>query len=96
MTALMIFVDADRARDVERLLEVRDLPGYTEIPNVLGKGRTGRKLGTRAFPGSTTLYFTVAPRPEGEGLVRALRELRDSRGPAEGLKVYAFNSEELL
>ncbi len=96
MTALLIFVDADRAGDVERLLEARGLPGYTEIPNVLGKGRTGRKLGTRAFPGSTTLYFTVATRADGEGLVRSLRELRDSRGPAEGLKVYAFNSEELL
>lgn len=96
MTALLIFVDADRAGDVERLLEARGLPGYTEIPNVLGKGRSGRKLGTRAFPGSTTLYFTVATRADGAGLAQALRELRDSRGPAEGLKVYALNSEELL
>ena len=36
MTALLIFVDAARAGDVERLLETRGLPGYSEIPNVLG------------------------------------------------------------
>ncbi|MDP3909564.1 MAG: hypothetical protein Q8Q14_04155 [Gemmatimonadales bacterium] len=96
MTALMIFVDADRARDVEQILEARDLPGYTEFPTVLGKGQTGRKLGTRAFPGSTSLYFTVLPRNNAPALIDALRELRARRGAAEGLKVYAFNTEELL
>ena len=96
MIALMIFVDADRAPDVEQVLETRDLPGYTEFPNVLGKGQTGRKFGTRAFPGSTSLYFTVLPRVDAPALLDALRDLRARRGATEGLKVYAFTTEELL
>ena len=96
MKLVMMLVDADRAPDVERVLEQRDLPGYTEIPQVLGKGQTGRKLGTRAFPGATTLYFTVIPAAHVGGLFEALRQLRDARGPAEGLRVFTLDTEELL
>jgi hypothetical protein len=96
MKLVMILVDADRAPDVERILDRRGLPGYTEIPRVLGKGETGRKLGTRAFPGAETLYFSVIPATEVEGLAGDLRALRDARGPAEGLRVFTLDSEELL
>jgi hypothetical protein len=96
MKLVMILVDADRAPDVERVLEVRGLPGYTEIPQVLGKGHTGRKLGTRAFPGATTLYFTVIPAGDVGGLAGELRHLRTARGPAEGLRAFTLDSEELL
>jgi Nitrogen regulatory protein P-II len=96
MKLVMILVDADRAPDVERVLEARGLPGYTEIPQVLGKGHTGRKLGTRAFPGATTLYFTVIPATDVDGLAGELRHLREARGPAEGLRAFTLDTEELV
>jgi len=96
MKLVMILVDADRAPDVGRVLEHRKLPGYTEIPQVLGKGHTGRKLGTRAFPGATSLYFTVIPVPQVAGLAEELRQLQAARGPAEGLRAFTLDTEELL
>ena len=96
MKLLLIFVDADHAADVERLLEASDVPGYTEVPNALGKGRTGRKLGTRAFPGSSTLYFVGLPDGECHGLCDELRRLRDAKGREEGLKAYAIDTMEVL
>lgn len=96
MKLVLILVDADRAPDVERILEHRGLPGYTEIPQVLGKGHTGRKLGTRAFPGATALYFTVIPPADVAGLFAELRDLRATRGSAEGLRVFTLDTEELL
>ena len=96
MKLVMILVDADRAPDVEGVLERRALPGYTEIPQVLGKGHTGRKLGTRAFPGATTLYFTIIPVAQVAGLAEELRGLRATRGPAEGLRAFTLDTEELL
>ena len=96
MKLVMILVDADRAPDVEAILERREMPGYTEIPQVLGKGETGRKLGTRAFPGATTLYFTVIPAPQAAGLAEELRRLREARGSAEGLRVFTIDTEELI
>jgi hypothetical protein len=96
MKLLMIVVDAEHAADVERLLEVSDVPGYTEIPNALGKGRSGRKLGTRAFPGSTAVYFIALAEGECLGLCNELRSLRESKGPDEGLKAYVFDTMEVL
>jgi hypothetical protein len=93
---LLIFVDGDHADDVERLLEKSDVPGYSEFPNVLGKGKSGRKLGNRAFPGSSTLYFVALPDGECHGLCAELRELRDAKGPEEGLKAYILDTMEVL
>jgi len=96
MKLLLVFVDADHADDVERLLEQADVPGFSEFPNVLGKGKTGRKLGNRAFPGSSTLYFVALPDGECHGLCTELRKLRDTKGPEEGLKAYILDTMEVM
>jgi len=95
-TLMIIFVDAQHAADIERLLEDCEVPGYSEIPTVLGKGATGRKLGTRAFPGSSTVYLVAIDDTCREPLAERLRALRSERGPSEGLKVFALDTEEVL
>jgi len=96
MTLLLIFVDADHAEDVERLLDAHGVPGYSTFPNVLGKGTTGRKFGNRAFPGSNTLYFVALPDGNCRGLCDALQALRTEKGPEEGLKAYTLDTTEVL
>ncbi len=96
MKLLLIFVDTDHARDVERILDESDVPGYSEFPTVLGKGATGRKLGSRAFPGSSSLYFVVLPEGDCGGLCDRLKELQHARGPEEGLKAYVMDTMEVL
>jgi len=96
MKLLMIVVDADHAADVERMLDASEVPGYTELPSALGKGRTGAKLGTRAFPGSSTVYFVALPDGECRGLCDELRRLRQDKGPETGLKAYVFDTMEVI
>ncbi len=96
MKLLLIFVDADHAKDVERILNDHGAPGYSAFPNVLGKGKTGRKLGTRAFPGSSTLYFVGIGDDGCQGLCDRLRELQQHAGPEEGLTAYTIDAEEVL
>ncbi len=96
MKLLLIFVDTDHARDVERLLDAHGVSGYSTFPNVLGKGETGRKLGTRAFPGSSSLYFVALPDGHCQGLCDELRNLREAKGPEEGLKAYTLDTMEVL
>ena len=96
MKLFIIIVDSDHREDVQALLDQCGLPGYTEIPTVLGKGETGRKLGNRAFPGSSTLFFAAVDDDCAARLPGELRRLRDERGREEGLKVYAMETEELL
>jgi hypothetical protein len=96
MKLMMIFVDADHGADVERLLESSDVPGYSEFPSVLGKGQTGRKFGSRAFPGSSTLYFVALRDGSCGGLCDQLAALRKEKGPGEGLRVYVFDALEVV
>lgn len=93
---LIVFVDAAHAEDVERILNEHELLGYSEIDGVLGKGATGRKLGSRAFPGSSTCFIAaVTPECQGE-LTERLRELLRARGAEEGLKLFSLNVDELI
>ena len=96
MKLLLIFVDADHAADVQRLLEASDVAGYSELPNVLGKGKTGIKRGNRAYPGSSTLYFVALPEGDCGALCDGLHTLRGTKGPEEGLKAYIMDTTEVL
>jgi hypothetical protein len=96
MKLLLILVDSNHSEDVERILDEHDVGGYSELPNVFGKGVTGRKEGTRAFPGSSTLYFTAIGDNTCESLCKALQELRDSAGKEEGLRAFMLETKEVI
>ena len=96
MKLLMVLVDSNHQEHVERILNEHDVPGYTELTNVLGKGDSGRKLGSRAFPGSNTLFFTAVDRDICETLCADLRDLRDQGGREEGLKAFILEAESVV
>ncbi len=96
MKLLMILVDSNHQKDVEEILERHNVSGYTEVPNVLGKGETGRKLGSRAFPGSNNLFFTAVDGDICQTLCADLRALRERAGKEEGLKAFILDAETVL
>ena len=96
MRLLFILVDSNHRDDVEAILDAQNVPGYSELPTVLGKGATGKKMGSRAFPGSSTLYFTILNPGMCEGLCGELKALRDKAGPEEGLRVFSLDAEMVL
>jgi hypothetical protein len=55
--------------------------GYTEIPGVHGSGRTGPRLGSRAFPETSSILFAVVESEAVEGLVEGVRA---AAGPRDG------------
>jgi hypothetical protein len=96
MKILLIFVDADHAADVEGLLDASDVPGYSRFPDILGKGVSGRKLGSRAFPGSSALFFVALPEGTCAGLCDDLERLRAAKGPEEGLRAFVLEADEVV
>ena len=96
MKLVMMIADAAYAAHLEQMLEECHVSGFTEIPNVLGKGATGKKFGSRAFPGSSTMYLAALDEHCMQPLQERLRSLRDTHGPEGGLKAYTINTEELL
>lgn len=59
MKMLMIVVDEAKKEELEILLNDAGVDGYTEIPRVMGMGDTGPRLGSRAFPRTSAVIFTV-------------------------------------
>jgi hypothetical protein len=93
MKLLMIMVDSNHQEGVEKILDAHEVSGYTELPNVLGKGKSGRKLGSRAFPGSNTLYFTAVGGNMCETLCADLKALDEKTGPEEGLTAFILDTQ---
>jgi len=95
MKMAMMIVDAGHADDVKKMLLDCDVPGYSEIPNVLGMGTTGRKMGSRAFPGSSTLFMLALEEHCVHMLSDKLAQLRHAEGSDEGIKAFTFDIQEL-
>lgn len=55
---VLIYSGATPGR-VTDLLDGLPVEGYTELDRAHGVGRTGRRLGTRAWPGESTVVFTM-------------------------------------
>jgi hypothetical protein len=96
MKLLMILVDSENQEEVERLLEEHEVPGFTELPNVLGKGVSGKKFGSRAFPGSNTLYFTAVDGNICQTLCGELKALDERSGPDGGLSAFMLEADKVV
>src|SRR5512140_1289294 len=72
MQMLMIIVESTHRERVEAALAEHRAPGLTEIPTVYGRGQTGDRLGSRAFPESSSIIFTVVEDGKADELLAAI------------------------
>ena len=61
MKLLMIIIDSSLKEELEVLLQRNAVLGYTEIPQVHGVGETGIRMGSGAFPKTSSVFFSVLP-----------------------------------
>ena len=59
MKLLMIVIDSECSEELEVLFKKVGVAGYTEISGVHGVGETGIRMGSGAFPETSSLFFTV-------------------------------------
>jgi hypothetical protein len=74
MKLLLIVYSGSKSRLVPELLEAHQAGGYTRLVPAHGAGETGRREGTRAWPGAAEVYFTVVSADRVGALTTALRE----------------------
>lgn len=72
MQMLMIIVQSDHKERLEAALSEKHVLGYTEIPTVYGMGTSGPRLGSRAFPESSSIIFTVVEEGKVDELLAAI------------------------
>jgi hypothetical protein len=59
MKLLMIIVDSECREELEVLLQRNGALAYSEIPNAHGVGQSGIRMGSRAHPKTSSIFFTV-------------------------------------
>ncbi len=94
MKLLMLIVDEARKEELEVFLNRAGVVGYTEIPHAIGFGSTGPRLGSRAFPKTSAVIFTVIQAEALDPLIRDIRAYCDDCG--EKLKMIVWGVEQAL
>lgn len=59
MKMLVIIYSGPEPDRVQAVLDAHPVGGYTEFGEVRGVGATGRREGSRAWPGRSTLFMSV-------------------------------------
>jgi|MudIll2142460700_1097286.scaffolds.fasta_scaffold354123_2 hypothetical protein len=72
MKMLLIVYSGPRPGLVPDLLERHHVDGWTEMPRAHGAGTTGRREGTRAWPGDATVFFSFAPDERAREVIEAV------------------------
>ncbi len=81
MQMLMFVVESSHKDRIESALREHEVIGYTEVPTVYGIGRSGPRLGSGAFPETSSLILTVLEEEKVAGLLAAIEaECPDCRG----------------
>lgn len=93
MKMLMILCPDERQKEVRELIARHDVHAYSEIPNVLGEGKTGKHFGTPIWPGASALVFTVVDAAKKTELVLALKAYHETLFEGEGLRVFSLPVE---
>jgi hypothetical protein len=93
MKLLLVIYSGSDSRLVPELFDRHQAGGYTEMRGVHGAGMTGKREGTRAWPGDASLYFSVVPSERVEPLLAALRDRAAALAPAERLHATVLPAE---
>ena len=93
MKMLMLVYSGSSPRRISSLLDAHHAGGYTEFRNAHGAGSTGKRDGSRAWPGESTLYVSVLPADQSAELVDALRDESTRLPPGERLHVAVLPTE---
>lgn len=73
MKMLMLVYSGASPNRVSSLLDAHHAGGWTEFAGVHGAGGTGRREGSRAWPGDSTLFVSVVPAATATALVDAVQ-----------------------
>ncbi|MGE5925908.1 MAG: hypothetical protein ACM357_01025 [Gemmatimonadota bacterium] len=87
MRMLVVIYGGPRRDLVPAILDRAGVSGWTQLAEGRGAGRSGRREGTRAWPGESEVYFSVADEAVIGSVVEALRAQTGNAVPGERLHV---------
>jgi len=96
MTMLVVVADSDAMPAFERALVDSGDNGFTVVPTVSGRGRSGLHAGDRVHPGGSSVLFLVLPDEDEETTVNVLRAVRDRENVADTTRIFSVPAAERL
>ena len=96
MKLLMIVYSGPSPDRITGFFETHQVQGWTELDHAHGAGASGRREGTRAWPGESSLFFTVVEQPRCEELKASLRAEQDRLEGGERLHVVTLPVEDFF
>jgi hypothetical protein len=93
MRLLAVLCDTSRGREVIDLLESHGINAYTQIPMIFGSGATGKRMETRAWPGSGCMVFAIMDQAKVDHVLPVLRDYKQRLLKAEGFMVFSIEAE---
>jgi nitrogen regulatory protein PII len=93
---VLIVCPESRIEDVRQILDEHHLEGYTELDNVRGAGATGKRLGTRAYPGSSSMVMVVIESSRVDELLEALDAFCGRCAEGEGIRAFVLPVEHSI
>jgi hypothetical protein len=94
---LLLIVHGGDDRDlVPALLDRHEVRGWTQLAGVHGAGTSGRREGTRAWPGDSALYFTAVDATKADELAGALATAARDLPAGDRLHVMVMPVEHFL
>ena len=96
MKLLMIFCTGACDQKLRELVVSHGVHAYTEIPDVMGAGSTGKHFGTRAWPGASSVILTAVDTSKADELLAALEEFSKRCLPEQGVRAVVLAVEKML
>jgi hypothetical protein len=96
MKLLLFLYHGDDPAELHQLVHRLGLPGHTDLGAVHGAGQTGRREGTRAFPGGGSAMFSVVDADRVPEVMAAARVIADGLPTGERLHCFVLPVETML
>ncbi len=96
MKMMIIICPESRREDIRAVLDRHEVHRFSEMKDVTGEGTTGKHMGTRLWPGSSSLIFTVLPDEKTSELLDALKTCTRELYPGEGLRAFVLPVEQAI
>jgi hypothetical protein len=94
MKLLMIIVDSECREELEVLLHRNHVTGYSEIPNAHGVGQSGVRMGSRAHPKTSSIFFTVLEETQVEPLKKNICDYCEAC--EKNMRMIQWTAEEVV
>lgn len=93
----MIFLMYDSAIDVqiEKLLALLEVDGYTKWRSVDGYGGGQKRFGDKVWPGTNSMRMIVDDNDKTDRLIEKVKELRESFAKPPVLKLFKLPVEQV-